>query len=390
MLSWRPILEPERPALPKPLPFPSGLIPTMGSIQQGNTIGDFEPEEVHRHHSLSTALLQFEWKGTQFNVLDTPGMVDYGVEVQSALRAADGVILVVGAGTGLRSEIERVWGYIQDHELPCLLFINELDKDGSDLHRVLGECEKTLELKGVPLTIPAIDDEQLTGVIDLLSCQLVASNTQSLKTQRTDIPPEYEGLSKEARRHLTELVAETNDQFVEKYLTDGELSDEDLIDGLTLGTLGRKIVPVLCGSATENIGIASLLEAVTRFLPSPEDRASLHPWEGTHPQMDEGLSAPTRSSGHSRAWPLRRPLIHLWVASPISESCQGRCKPILLFSMLHDRSGKKGGIFSFRSERSINNSSKPLPVILWRSPSSKIRKRAIRFVMKNIPSSIQA
>ncbi len=267
--------------------FSTGIIPTMGSVLQGNTIGDFEPEEVHRHHSLSTALLQITWQGTQINVLDTPGMVDYGVEVQSALRAADGVILVVSAGTGLRSEIERVWEYIQDHELPSLLFINALDKVGTDLYGTLTECEQTLGLKGIPLTIPAKQGEVLTGVIDLLSCQLVTSTTQSSAVRRTDIPAELEDLAKEARRSLTELVAETNDQLVEKYLTDGELADEDLIDGLTLGTLGRTVVPVLCGSAAENIGMPSLMEAITRFLPSPEDRARLHPLVGSFPQTDE-------------------------------------------------------------------------------------------------------
>ena len=274
-------------SLTEAVAFSAGMIPTMGSVLQGSTIGDFEPEEIHRHHSLSTALLQFKWQGTQFNVLDTPGMVDYGVEVQSALRAADGVIIVLSAGTGLRSEIERVWEYIQDHELPCLLFINELDKAGTDLYGILGDCEKTLELKGVPLTIPAMQDDQLTGVIDLLSCQLVTADRQSSKGQRTGVPTELEALALEARRRLTELVAETNDQLVEKYLTDGELSDDDLIDGLTLGTLERKIVPVLCGSATESIGMPSLLEAITQFLPSPEDRASLHPLLGTMPQTQE-------------------------------------------------------------------------------------------------------
>jgi len=274
-------------SLTEALAFSTGIIPSMGSVLQGNTIGDFEPEEVHRHHSLSSALLQFEWQGTRINILDTPGMVDYGVEVQSSLRAADGVILVIGAGTGLRSEIERVWEYIQDNDLPCLLYINELDKAGTDFNVILGECEKTLELKGVPLTIPASQDGQLTGIIDLLSRQLVTSNTQSSKTQLADIPADHEASSTEYRRRLTELVAETNDQLVEKYLTDGELSDEDLIDGLTMGTLERKIVPVLCGSATEHVGMTSLLEAIVRFLPSPEDRANLHPLVGTQPQTNE-------------------------------------------------------------------------------------------------------
>ncbi|MDH5564239.1 MAG: GTP-binding protein, partial [Nitrospirota bacterium] len=274
-------------SLTEALAFSTGLIPTMGSVLQGNTIGDFEPEEVHRHHSLSSALVQFEWQGTQINVLDTPGMMDYGVEVQSSLRAADGVILVLGAATGLRSEIERVWDLIQEHDLPCLIFINELDKEGTTLQAVLEECEKSLELKAVPITIPVRQDGQLIGVIDLLTRQQVTSNAQSSKTRQEDIPKGHEAVATESRRHLMELVAETNDQFVEKYLTDGELSDEDLLDGLTMGTLERKFVPVLCGSATSHVGTTSLLEAITRFLPSPEDRANLHPFVGIQPETRE-------------------------------------------------------------------------------------------------------
>ena len=274
-------------SLAEALAFSTGIIPTMGSVLQGNTIGDFEPEEVHRHHSLSSALIQFDWQGTRINVLDTPGMSDYGVEVQSSLRAADGVILVIGAATGLRSEIERVWDFIQENELPCLIFINELDKENTDFHAILGECEKTLELKGVPLTIPAIQEGQLTGIIDLLSRQLVTSSAESSKTQRADIPADHEAATMEQRRRLTELVAETNDQLVEKYLTDGDLTDEDLVGGLIMGTLERKLVPVVCGSATGHVGMASVLEAVTRFLPSPEDRASMHPLVGMQPQTHE-------------------------------------------------------------------------------------------------------
>lgn len=274
-------------SLSEALAFSTGIIPDMGSILQGNTIADFEPEEVHRHHSLSSALIQFEWQGTQINVLDTPGMADYGVEVQTSLRAVDGVILVVGAGTGLRSEIERVWEYIQEQELPCLLFINELDKEGTDFKAILGECEKTLEFKPVPLTIPISQDGQLTGVIDLLSRQLVTSNARSSKIQRVNISADHEALTEEHRRRLIELVAETSDQFVEKYLTDGDLSDDDVVEGLTLGTVERKIVPVLCGSATSHVGMASLLEAIVRFLPSPEDRATHYPFVGCQPQTHE-------------------------------------------------------------------------------------------------------
>ncbi len=271
------------------LAFSTGVIPTMGTIPQGNTIGDFEPEEVHRHHSISSAICQFEWQGTNINIIDTPGMSDYAFEIQSALRAVDGVVLVVGASTGLRSEIERVWDLIQEHELPCLLFINELDKERADYRTILAECEKTLEFTGVPITIPVGEGAMLTGVIDLISRNVITPLSGTTKIQQTEIVAEHQPIVNEFRRRAMEQVAETNDQLVEKYLSQGEISDEDLQDGLTIGTLERKLVPVLCGSAIRNIGTTNLLAAIQSFLPSPSDRSSLHPHVGQQPQShDEG------------------------------------------------------------------------------------------------------
>jgi len=266
------------------LAFSTGVIPTMGSIPQGNTLGDFEPEEVHRHHSISSALFQLEWQGAKINIIDTPGIVDYSFEVQSSLRAVDGVVLVVGASTGLRSEIERAWDLIQEYELPCLLFINEMDKERADYGAILAECEKTLEITAVPLTIPVGREAQLTGVIDLLSKNFLTPIAGTTKIQQIEIPAEQQAMTAEFRRRVMEQVAETNDQLVEKYLSQGELSDEDLRDGLTMGTLERKLVPVVCGSAMYNIGITALLDAVLRLLPSPSERASLHPHVGQQPQ----------------------------------------------------------------------------------------------------------
>ncbi|MCA9420050.1 MAG: GTP-binding protein, partial [Nitrospira sp.] len=269
------------------LAFSSGTIPSMGSVPDGNSISDFEPEEVQRHHSISSAICQLEWQGARINIIDTPGISDFAFEIQSSLMAVDGAVLVVGASTGLRSEIERVWDLIQQHELPCLLFINELDKERADYRSILAECEKTLEITGVPLTIPVGSESQLTGVIDLISRNLISQVSGTTKVQQTGIPPESQDMAAEFRRRIMEQVAETNDQLVEKYLTQGEISDEDLRDGLTIGTLERKLVPVLCGSATCNIGTTTLFDAIRQFLPSPSDRSRLHPHVGQQPQSHD-------------------------------------------------------------------------------------------------------
>ena len=269
------------------LALTTGAISALGSVPKGNSIGDFEPEEIHRHHSVSSSLFQLEWQGTRMNFIDTPGILDFSFEVKSALRAVDGVVLVVGASTGLRSELEKVWDLVQDLELPCLLFINELDKADTDIQAILEEFQKTLECRAALVALPAMEGGTLTGVVDLLARQVISQTANSSKFQKTELPAALQESVAEARRVLAEQVAETNDQLVEKYLTDGDLSDEDLVDGLTMGTLERKIVPALCGSATENIGTALLLEAIQKFLPSPEDRASLHPLVGTHPESKE-------------------------------------------------------------------------------------------------------
>ena len=262
----------------------AGAIPSMGTIPQGTTIGDFEPEEVHRHHSAGASLVQLSWQDTAYTIIDCPGTIDFFFEVTSALRAVDGVVLVVSAATGVRSEWERVWDLVQEQELPCLLFVNDLDKDRTNYLSVIEECQTALAGVGVPIVMPMGEGAAFSGVIDLLTQQAVLSPARAPQPTRSDIPAEHQSGFQEYRQRLMEKVAETNDQLVEKYLANGELSSEDLRDGLMMGTLERKIVPILCGSALHNIGTATLLEAMHRLLPSPEDRASLHPIHGVHPQ----------------------------------------------------------------------------------------------------------
>ncbi|MDR4495395.1 MAG: elongation factor G [Nitrospirales bacterium] len=267
----------------------TGIIPSMGSILQGTTIGDFEPEEMHRHHSTGSALLQLDWQGTKINILDCPGTLDFFFEVKSALRAVDGVVLVASAATGYRSEMERVWDVIQALDLPCLIFINDLDKERADYLSVIEECQKALECSPLPLVMPLGAGAGLTGVMDLLAQQTISSQASSPKPHKADIPAEQRDEFHEQRLKLMERVAETNDQLVEKYLANGVLSQEDLTDGLLVGILDRKLIPVVGGSAIHNIGTASLLDAIVSFFPSPEDRAGLHAIQGKHPQTHEDI-----------------------------------------------------------------------------------------------------
>ncbi len=273
-------------SLAEALVFSAGVIPSMGSTPTGNTVADFEPEEVQHHHSMSTALLHFDFKETAFNILDTPGSLDFWADTKYTIHASDGAVLVMGA-SGLRSEVERVWDEIQDREIPALIFINELDKEHTNFEAALEEISKTLETACIPIAIPRGEGAALEGVIDVLNQKMMIPVPNSHKVQETDVPAELMGKVEEARKKLIESAAEGSDELLEKYLGEGELTKEEILEGLALAVRNRSCVPVLCGVATKNIGTTLLLDAMIRLLPSPQERAAAHPIKGTNPQTGE-------------------------------------------------------------------------------------------------------
>ena len=148
--------------------YTAGAIPAMGSVLSGNTVSDFEPEEIHRKISISLGVAHFDWKDTTFNLVDAPGALSFLGEAELALRAADGVLIVVGASSGVKTELEKTWSTIQELGLPCVMLINELDKERTTVGPVLEECEHALGLKGLPVTMPIGAESQLEGVVDLV------------------------------------------------------------------------------------------------------------------------------------------------------------------------------------------------------------------------------
>ncbi|MEC4672843.1 MAG: elongation factor G [Nitrospirota bacterium] len=288
-------------SLAEALAFSSGAIPSLGSTTAGNAIGDFEPEEVQHHHSMSTALLQFESKGTLLTILDTPGSSDFFAETKSALHVADGVVLVIGA-SGIRSELDRVWDVIQERELPCLIFINELDKERANFEEVLQEVAKALETTLVPISIPLGHEANLTGAIDLLAGKAIVPVENSHKVQESDVPADSTSKAEDYRKQLIERVAEVSDDLVEKYLEGGTLSPEEIENGLAVGAKTRQFVPVLCGSALKNIGLTSLQHAIALCLPSPEERAEAFSTTGTQPHSDDQITLPCLPEEHFSAF----------------------------------------------------------------------------------------
>ncbi len=277
-------------SLVEALAYATGVIPSMGSVLLGTTASDFEPEEIHRKTSLSTSVLRMVWKDVTLNILDTPGALSLFGETQASLRAVDGVLLVVGASMGVRSELVRVWKAAREHGLPCLLFVNELDKEETTFLAAVEDCQKAFGITCVPILLPVGEGADLSAVVDLLRGIMVRPRAESAKVQEGSVPAELAAQVEEGRKRLAEGVAEVDDQLLETYLSNGELNDGQLIDGLRTGVHTGKLLPVLCGSALRNIGTTALLDAAVSFLPSPTSTTASGHLQGKHPSTGDPAS----------------------------------------------------------------------------------------------------
>jgi elongation factor G len=287
-------------SLVEALLYTAGAIPAMGSTVGGNTVSDFEPEEIHRKVSVSTAVTHFSWKGVTMNLLDTPGSMSFLGEAKLALHAVDGVLIVLGAASGIRTELEKLWGTITDIGLPCLFFVNELDKERTALAPALKACEDALEIVTVPVTLPIGSEGRLEGVVQVVEGAAYRPVAGSPKMLKEAVPADLGGQVAEARKKLVECAAETDDRLVEKYLAQSDLAEEEILQGMKSATHARKFVPVFCGSAVRNIGMASLLDALAAYLPSPVEAAGLRPIKGTDPQTEaEAVRAPAAADPFS-------------------------------------------------------------------------------------------
>ena len=206
-----------------------------------------------------------------------------------ALRAVDAVILVVGASSGIRSELIRTWSRVKALGLPCLLFLNELDKDGTSLDGGIVTCQRDLGIMPLPISLPFESGVQLEGVLDLVQQRVITSSTEIPTFQQMPIPENARTVGEDARKRIQEAAAERDDRLLEQYLAEGELTQEELINGVRLGVQAGTIVPLYSGSAIKNIGIVPLLNAIVDFLPSPMDRASRVPLEGLHPDTGDAV-----------------------------------------------------------------------------------------------------
>jgi len=260
----------------------------MGRVEDGSTVMDFEPEEIKRSKSLGTAFASFEWKKHTLFLMDTPGDSNFFADTYLALEAADNAVVVVEAIDGVKVQTERAWQRCSDLGLPRLFFINKMDRERADFFKTVEELRSILGAKPLILQLPWGSQEEFKGILDLLAMKACAyPQDLSGEYRSQEIPKEMEDQVAEFREKLVEDIAETDDSLMERYLEGGSLTDEEIRHGLSQGVATGKFVPVLCGSATRNVGVLHLVEAITTLLPSPEGRPAR---EGRLPNTEERAS----------------------------------------------------------------------------------------------------
>jgi len=262
--------------------FNAGEINRLGTVENGTTTTDFEPEEIDRKITITSSPAFCTWNNCKINVIDTPGFINFVEDARGCLKAVDGVVVIVSAISGVKAETQKVWGYACDFEIPGVIFINKMDKDNANFSRAVGDLEKAFERGALPLQIPIGSGNNFAGIVDLIKMKAVIF--KGGKAEETDVPSDMLQEAEEYRKNLVEKIAEADDALLEKYLEGEGLSDEEIIRGIREGSLTKRFVPVVCGSAAQNIAIPQLLDTVLLCLPSPVEMAQIAPIKGKNPK----------------------------------------------------------------------------------------------------------
>ncbi len=259
--------------------FNAGATNRLGRVEDGNTVMDFEPEEIKRNISISSGFHDYEWKKHTINLIDTPGDQNFFSDTKNCMQAADGVLVLIDAIDGVKVQTEQAWDFAEEFNLSCLIFINKLDRERADFFRVFKDATDNFKPKPIILQLPIGSEADFNGMVDLVAMKAYTYDDNGKSTE-IDIPSDMQDLVKKEREVLVENVAETDDDLLERYLEGETLSDDDIKAALKKGTLSRSFVPVLCGSATGNIGIDLLSDSIINCMPSPLERG---PFAGIDP-----------------------------------------------------------------------------------------------------------
>ncbi len=257
--------------------FYTGKIHKHGDVHDGNTTTDFMVQERERGITIQSAAISCEWKGTTINIIDTPGHVDFTMEVERSLRVLDGAVCVFCAVGGVQPQSETVWRQADRYQVPRLAFVNKMDRMGADFARVVEELREKLKAPACPITLPIGKEEAFQGIIDLLEMKAIIYDeaSEGKKFTVTDIPADLQEEAELARAELVEKVADLDEGVMESFLENGDLTNAELIPAIRRCVVAGRFVPVLCGTSLKDKGVQPLLDAVVAFLPSPNDRPTV-------------------------------------------------------------------------------------------------------------------
>ena len=288
--------------------FYTGISHKMGEVHEGTAVMEWMEQEQERGITITSAATTTFWQGMdkqypeyRINIIDTPGHVDFTIEVERSLRVLDGSVCVLDANAGVEPQTETVWRQANHYEVPRMIFVNKMDKMGADFYRCVQMVRDRLGSTAVPIQMPIGAEDQFEGVVDLIRMQAIYWNAddRGVTYESKEIPDDLKAKADELREQMVEAAAEADEQVMEKYLESGELTNEEIKQGLRKRTLANEIVPVLCGTAFKNKGVQALLDAVIEFMPAPIDvpaiRGTLddanHTPAERHPNDDEPFSA---------------------------------------------------------------------------------------------------
>ena len=260
--------------------FYTGISHKIGEVHDGAAIMDWMEQEQERGITITSAATTTFWDGTEkqfdehrINIIDTPGHVDFTIEVERSLRVLDGAVVVFCGTSGVEPQSETVWRQADKYGVPRLVFVNKMDRAGADFLRVVNQIEERLGSTPVPIQLAIGAEENFKGIVDLVKMKAIywSEDDQGLTFQHQDIPEDLQAIAEEYREKMIEAAAEANDDLMEKYLDGSELTEEEIKQGIRIRTLANEIVPALCGSAFKNKGVQTMLDAVVEFLPAPDE-----------------------------------------------------------------------------------------------------------------------
>ena len=254
--------------------YDSGMINRLGNIEQGNTTTDYDSREIKKGITINSSLAYLNWKDRTINIIDTPGYLDFITDTKSSLRVTDSAIVVICGVSGVEVQTEKVWDFANEYKLPRAIFINKMDRERADFYRVKDMINKIFGSSVISIQLPIGKEENFKGIIDLIKMKALVYKKSAGKKpvfEEEEIPGELKDQVEDYRKELVEAVAEFDDELLMKYLDGETLTNEEITSCLKQGIKERKIVPILCGSATINLGIEPLLDFIAEYLPSPAD-----------------------------------------------------------------------------------------------------------------------